>query len=380
MKKQFTLLLFSIVLLTTYSCGIVSHILNEGNNEKTGVENFEINENKIILKAKLDGVEYDWLYDSGFTSSALMDTIGVINKKTSNLGSIKLPDGNKLKSEFISALIENDFMQIENKMFSILPKRKKSLCGSNLLETGLKGIIGSDVFSDKGSTIEINFEENQLKVLDEEEIENYKNAYGNPIKAEFKNGHFYPVLSINEKEYSFFFDTGYSGFLMLDYANHKELNLDSSLKLEGVMYQTIVGETVEGVNIFSTNNTIDFEGIELLSVVESSSTIKDRYNMGLKFIKNFNWLIDYSKKEAYIKLIDEKGVNQDLPKVSYKAHINDKDELYILSRNVNNKEFKVGSIIQSVDGQQVNSNTICEILKTLNATEDWNTLDIEFKE
>ena len=371
----YTLCLLFFVLT---SCIAIKQIRNRGENTKTGKQSFEIKNNAIILDTKLDGTSYQWMFDTGSTFSVISDTIGLKNKKIGKLpiGGAKLPDGSKLKTRFVTGDIENDFLSIEHQVFTMIPQTEPEECKETPYTR--KGIIGSDIFFIDGALAELNFDENQISILSETDFDNrIKDGYS-PIEASFKHGHVYLPIKAGGKTYEFLMDTGFTESIMLPFEDQENIKYYNSMEMEGSVYKTIKGFVPNDRVIYSENVDVVFAGIPMKTLTASSLQAKNLKNVGIKFIKNFNWLIDYGSKKVYIKPVAKQPESPKLPEISYKIKaINDK--IIILARNIKNTEYPVNSEITSVNDVLVNKENKCQILKQLNDTKDWKTLKIEIK-
>ena len=370
----------------SFSCTGLEQLSNQGQNTRLGKQSFEIKANKIMLEARLDSVSYQWRFDSGSTLSGISDTIGLKNKKVGKIPIVgaKLPDGNKFKEQFVTGNIENGFMSIKNKAFLMTPQMKPDNdCGeiSGELTYTPKGIIGWDVFSNNDeSFVELNFDKNEISTLSKSDFNSrVKDGY-KPAEATFDEttGHIYLPVKVGQKTYKFLFDTGYTGTIMPPFADKENLKSYHSMEMEGSFMKTLGGTVSDDRAFFAEDADVLFAGNPMKITTQSFSRFKEEYkNVGMIFIRNFNWLIDFNNEKVYIKPVIQKPENLKFPS-DYKVRIIN-NKIFIIARNIKNTEYPVNAEITSVNDVLVNKENKCQILKQLNDTKDWKTLKLEIK-
>lgn len=92
--------------------------------------------------------------------------------------------------------------------------------------------------------------------------------------------------------------------------------------------------------------------------------------LGLQFIKQYDWVIDFVHKEVYFKKHDVISDNQNLHVSFYNMSYfvaKEKDILYISRINENYTKYQLGAIIKSVDGTLVTKENICEMKSLVNS-------------
>ena len=149
---------------------------------------------------------------------------------------------------------------------------------------------------------------------------------------------------------------------------------DKKLELEGSLFQTISSHT-SGSEIVYEKMPITFGSYNLEAKVNVSTSIKAQ-NIGIDFIKAFDWLIDYNNNKVYIKRnqnLIESMLNR---KISYYAKVN-QEKLLIVIKEKSQTQYQLGDQIISVNGQKVTTENQCELQDLLNKTDDWNSLQLE---
>ena len=98
-------------------------------------------------------------------------------------------------------------------------------------------------------------------------------------------------------------------------------------------------------------------------------------NMGMEAIKQFNWFINFTTKEVFIKknTVLSKEIKV---KKTYFTTIN-KDKILVIAKIKGNNKYNIDDEITSVNDQKVTPENICEMQNLLNKTEDWSSLKLE---
>jgi len=107
-------------------------------------------------------------------------------------------------------------------------------------------------------------------------------------------------VTINDVEYKFKMDTGYNGSFSIPYK--KDLNFldETHQSFEGNLYRTLSGTTKNTTDYFFNDKTIAFQSTQYKTTITVSQSIKAQ-NVGMGFIKGFNWIIDAKNKKLYVK-------------------------------------------------------------------------------
>jgi len=214
-------------------------------------------------------------------------------------------------------------------------------------------------------------------------ISNYKNerlnelisnGY-NEIKSEFKDRWLSIFVTINGVEYKFKIDTGYSGSFTVPFK--KDLNFlnEEHQSIEGNLYHTLSGTTKNKTDYFFNEKALVFNNSNYKSALTVSQSIKAQ-NVGMGFIKGFNWIIDFKNKKLYVK---KNGLELDT-KSGYTSKymvVAENHKLKIMAKNALETKYNVGDEITAINNTKVTPENICEMQDILRKTEDWNTLNIE---
>jgi len=376
------ILIYIFAFTTFTSCNSLKIINNQKITSKSDTLNFELKNNIMILSVELADSTYDFFFDTGATPFVLHDTTIIKNyyrTEKYNFGIAMMAGSTKAFDKILLDLNTEMFSATNQLVPVIIPE--KNQCSDNL---SYKGIIGAKYFNTEPlKIVKFDFDSKKVILINETEInENLKTGFAE-IKSEFFfMGYFVKIfLTITGVEEPFLFDTGNSVVSLL-------LNADSKIKLDaGIEYTGAILKGADHIlndknrNTFYENIPVNISGQQIYSVVMSSDfyQLKDN-NVGLSFISQFNWIVDYKNEKVYFKknsLNDE--ISKSPVKKQYKATDNGSGEIIIAYKLKELTEYNVGDKLLSVNGVKITKENECEILNLLNNTEDWKTLTIEIE-
>jgi len=330
----------------------------------------------LYVNGEIDGVKAKLIFDTGATRSVLND-INLIGGK-----SILNADNHKTLNKVKGVEgIEFSLLQYKTKSFSINTFKSKNKylfvfnqqqihnCNSKL--NVKNGILGLDAFYNSETPVLLDYENNTIKILDSiPEMSNYAN-----IDTIIKNNRIVLISEINNKKIELLFDTGNSGYVLLSESH----------------FNTEADEIIESISL-TANNTLRFptqelyfnKSIDIGGINDSHNyiTVIDDFKsngVGLQFINQYNWIIDFKNKKLYAKKI------KDYPGSNLKKLINHvkyisiefNNELIIAHKQDPSNRFQIGAIIISVNNIKVTKENICEIQDMLNKEKDWSIFKIE---
>ena len=119
---------------------------------------------------------------------------------------------------------------------------------------------------------------------------------------------------------------------------------------------------------------VTFGSFNLEAKLNVSTSIKAQ-NIGIDFIKAFDWLIDYNNNKIYVKRNQNSIESVFKRRVMYYAKVK-AEKLEIVVKEKSQTKFNLGDEIVSVNGQKVTAENQCELQDLLNRTEDWNSLQL----
>lgn len=370
--KTFTII-FGFLLFV--SCKTIKQISNEEIFVKTGCEQLSFEGKIPIFSVELDNKKNAFIFDTGATISVLLDSTIVDDfseKDFSKFGSAKGADGKKVFNKRFTTNFKSNVFESSNKVLTFInmptngcEKRKKNY----------KGILGLDVFFENNLSLQLDFTNNKVCNITSQQLQqDLADGQYQLLKSKCKMNQITVYLNIEGKEYPFKLDTGYTGNIIMPYDEKLNFKNENKITLEGSLFQTISSHTT-GKEFIYEKTPIVFGSYNLQAKVNVSTSIKAQ-NIGIDFIKAFDWLIDYNNNKVYIKRNQnpiESVLNR---KISYYAKVN-QEKLLIVIKEKSQTQYQLGDQIIAVKGQKVTTENQCELQDLLNKTDDWNSLQLE---
>ena len=358
------------------SCKAIKLINSQKITTLKNISNMTFVGKTLSLDVKVDSVNTSFLFDTGAMASIILDTSVVKNfasKKKFDFGSTVGANGVKIKNSLFSVSLNSVLFKSENKVTTFINK-PKSFCSSQKQVT--TGIVGLDVFFNDDLTLFLDFSNKKISNVDESDVQDIKNRNQMElIESECKNNKIFIFLNINDVKCKFKLDTGYNGNIIMP-ANDK-LKIDKknlSFELEGAVFNTVSTST-NGSELFYENVSLRLGNFDLLSKLNISTTIKAQ-NIGIDFIKSFDWLIDYNNNKIYIRKNQNDLEKTYTEKINYYSKIINGKIIVIVKEKSSNK-YSLGDEISIINYQKVTTENICDMQKLLKETKDWNTLNLE---
>ncbi|WP_309642262.1 hypothetical protein [Flavobacterium sp.] len=366
---------YLLLLLTLSFCSTIKQLSNQKIAENTGCSTIVLDGKKVLLDMEIDHVKTKFLLDTGAGFSVLVDSTIVKdfqNKEFGSLGSAKGADRKKIKNRFFTVELNCDLFKSESKVLSFInmPTNK---CAQG--KKSYTGILGIDTFFNEDYIMQLDFTNNKVCNINGQQFQqNLSNNQYQLLKSKCKRNQIFVYLNIEGKEYPFKVDTGYTGNIVMPYDDNLDFKNEKKMELEGSLFQTISSHT-NGHEVIYEKMPVVFGSYNLQAKMTVSTSIKAQ-NIGIDFIKAFDWLIDYNHNKVYIKRNQnpiESNLNR---KVSYYAKVN-QEKLLIVVKEKSQTKYQLGDEIITVNGQKVSAENQCGLQDLLNKTDDWNTLQLE---
>ena len=378
MKDRFFLsgMLFSIAIIT--GCKSYKYSIQEDVRENFACQKIDLINNQVLIHTALDGRPQTLKLDMGASSSVIFDTSVIQNyylKDKSSFGGARGAANVKMKIKRLPLSISDSLFSSPNKVFTVIengPFSKKD-CDTSTYNCGLYGL---DFFKKNKLTILLNFEQNEICNLKADEFAKLAENGFIEIKSDFKRQNITLYITINGIEYPFVFDTGFNGALVMPYNENLNFLNDPHISAEGFEAKTVEGIT-SGFTEYYEEKPVLIGTQQYSTLIMMSHSLKVK-NIGMSFIKGFNWLIDFKNNKIYFKRNGTEQHAKLTKAVKYIATIVN-DKIIIAVRNINFKEYKIGDEIVSVNGQIVKNENKCALLKVLNESGDWKDLKIVTK-
>jgi len=365
---------FFVLIFFIFGCSNTIKLVDAFDNEKIEFiknkqEKFSIDGYGIpTINININNKKFNFIVDTGAGMFLFFDKsyIETFNKNKENyfpfpkVASVKTPDKKDVKFKaFIIDSIKTNIFKAKNKVSMIMNNKFiKNFCNKR---KEIAGIVGNDIFYSATNPIFFNFNDSIISLADKElyksgfkKIESKFSSLDNKIKLK---------LFINNDEYWFIFDTGYSGTLHL---NKPELK-NTKYTIEEIKVFVDGKPKIHKIDVFNNVKIKLAETINLEGQIESSENVK--FNLlGIKFMKNFDWIIDYKNKKVFFrpnnKFPSIKQLLNNRLKFKYATKIIN-GKLVISSKPINDDKYNIGDIIMSVDNTNINKDNICSYQQSL---------------
>ena len=347
-------------------------------------QSFTLDNNEMIIDLTINDKKGKFLLDFGAMTSVITDSIYlnslILNqdnysssRKITGASGIEI-NSNKYISDSINSSIINGKKYIFKHLVIKNPNNISQI-SCNEIDQKKVGIIGFDVFKNAAQPILLDFEKNVIKVLNQNySIEGY--LLMNAKIPTFVGSKLTIPFLVEGENIDFLFDTGNNGSFFIK----EDQNKIPSSKIKQV-FETYMG-TVGNISIEKITNydnvNIKHENIIDISTKLSSFPKLINNTVGIAFIKNYNWILDFKNGNVYCKKIN----NNNLDEVQQKSIVSGvlDNKLLVVYKNISvQNKLSVGDQITSVKNIKVTLENICELNKLLNKTEDWSGLSIVIK-
>ena len=382
--KRLRLIVLNIILivlvgLSAASCKLIKLVGNlqkESRHFNSGYQDFQYIDNQIILETIFaDGIKRNLLFDLGAsTNHIFLDTSLsqlIENKKPYyGLNKVKSADGIAQKQPYyhFGTLINNSF-SIENSFILTTQRPDPYACMK------LSGILGAknfapDLKGKNNKVVIIRMQDSTLAILDTlPSLDNWI-----PIEARFlKTSHIKIALTISDKKYWFFFDTGFNGSFLISretYKNtiDKQVTAPNESKTYGYITNTLHGPRYDTIltRIINPNivNGLMADSIPAISIEAVNLNI-----VGMEFIRRYNVMVDYQNQRLFMQA----NPNYKPPVPSFfiskgfKVKNTENEKILIINLTINSPAekagLKIGDQLIKINNTVANQGNNCETLK-----------------
>jgi hypothetical protein len=387
---------YSAVFVLFCSCGVIKyidyHLTESRMNKKTetvyyyGKKSPFILENKrIFISCKVNDTTLFLFYDSGLTTGFYEQIPAnvrfpkckrTIKNTTQTYSSSNVSVKNGLKYYNIESDFFN-FKKFVGELISISNNTVTPLC---VLSNANMLCLGLYTFPKRNDVMLLNFSDTSIAILDSTIA--YDTTDFMLIKSHFEGNKIKVCVTVDSIDYYFLFDTGAGGFLFLpkykerkrvcsngicdyiyshlQYEKHKK---DNDVSITGFWAKDASGMVNDTV-ITQQTNTITMGRLDLIEgnlLYTKKSTLPI---MGMAFISHFDWIIDRHNKKLYAKKI-KVFEYEDYFSSHYATVILD-TTLQISLLPIGETKYQLFSIIDSVNGEKVTIDNICQMKELLN--------------
>lgn len=371
MKK----IIYLLSITSFWSCTTIKQFKNQEIKSLTNCTNIILDKKLVFLNTQIDNKNVLMLFDTGATMSVIFDSTAINDfqqKKLGALGTVTGADQKTADLKTFTASFKNELFESNNKVFAYL---KKDLLKCQI-ENKFKGVVGLDVFFKNNNSLYLNFSNNTVCNIDE--LEKNKNEF-TKIKSKCTSNKIFIYITIDEREYEFKLDTGFSGTFSIPYNKDTNFNKYNSIIFEGKLFSLATAIT-NGEEHFFEKVPIKIGDFDLTSKILVSKTIKNQ-NVGIQFIKVFDWIIDYKNNDVLIRknnnLVESENNKNAFQFIT--SIDNETEKLVITAKQKNSTKFNLNDEIISIDNNAVTPENICEMQNLLNSTTNWDDLKIEIK-
>ncbi|AZB31651.1 MULTISPECIES: aspartyl protease family protein [Chryseobacterium] len=321
-----------------------------------------------IIKVKVDGKEYDFLFDTGAQVSALNSTAfknqKIIDSKT--LGDISRIIKNV---DIAQSSIEIDKIGFNNlkMVYMDLSAMDSVLCHNNL-----DGIIGRDIM--KNYSIEINTDQKKINFyekLSDVNLSGYKKIKL-PNTEEPK-----VLLKIGNQKRYVLIDTGSNGKLVIsDYKLDKLFDKEKYSVFLSQGSSTGAHGRVQAIKkqYYLSNINFKMGNLELENQQLVASDFDDN-NLGFTFLKQFNIILNLNDNSLYVIEGKQNAVNI-VPSFAFVSNYHRETGDWVISKiKLEVKNLHLGDIIYEINGEKLPP----DALPCNNKMEDFFELQKEIK-
>lgn len=340
------------------------------------IQDFKIIKDLMIVMPVVEGVSLPFVFDTGASVTVITDTTIIKDfhkRELSSFGKATFADGQMKKN--VALTIDNfdtEIFKIKSKMVILIPV-EKPICDT----LRYRGIIGSDVFwnLERSQKVVIDFDKSSIEVKNEDQInkklsiEDYE-----LVNAEFKNYNIFLNLNINGQSYKALFDTGFSGFFVLP---NGPFDAKKSFTILGNYFST-ANSDISGRTDFYEKIPFEMGNMSCFgNVIVANASIPSNI-VGLKFIKNFNWIIDYQNEKIYAKR-NSNTVSTYFDEIKNNYIKLEDNSIKISAIKEGSSQYTLNSEIIKVQNSPVTNMNICDMKKLLTSISDWEKLQVIVK-
>ena len=329
------------------------------------------NSRQMLMKAEINDVEDTVLFDSGSSIAAVLFYTDENKPKGMRFYKVPLMGADKtakVQTTYIPVTIKHNMYVCElfgNAMLlepSHFCDKEATINRYNIL--GFKG-ISTGCYS-------IDFTKNQIYAMNHFQIDSTQYL---PVKCKFESDLLFVYPTINGFEYECVFDTGNGQGILIQDAQRVENHTEKDLLYEGSYGKAVGGVTESQRFIIAPDTKVGFaEHEETLPVMFMEKSLAFN-NVGLQYLKRFDWIIDdyYNKVYARPHVAD----TMELGEVVHYGLVTADGTLKIATRLIDGNEvFNISDRIISVNGETINEDNICYYYDLLTTQNDWSEFEI----
>ena len=341
---------------------------------------FVLHSNRILLPCVIDGKADTLFFDTGYNGN-LQEQISSPDSfpmKPILTQSYTTFSGKKWIKRGLSVhTVETPWVEIKNHVCMVICNnfQIKEYCeGKGKMDYRL---VGLSMLPNYYQTLCLNFSDSTIQILDSNTIYDTTGYHRVPALFCSRDGtQHYNIpritLQIDSQDVDFLFDTGAGLCLAVKgYASHAKENDIACTGKIGRDASGIVTDTTYLQSAYIPTFSNDTDSVWICYMQNISLNV-----MGLEFISCYDWIIDRKQEKMFAKRVAYKNCN--IHEVPLYGVGTDNDTTLIITRvpYPNPNGYPIGSIISTVNGENVSKDNICEMKRLLSSTVDWSTLKI----
>ena len=295
---------------------------------------------------------------------------------------IRMKDSSKQSTVYKIGLkyyyMESDFFHFNNMVGIVTSVLSDTIIPMCMSEKKITEFLIGREFSGTKNAMLLSFSDTTITLFDAQHV--YDTTGFTPMKLFNSCRGFSVGLTLDSVEYAFVFNTGYEGalglpqhkkyqecaivegkaqcvFFDVQYEKHKK---EKDLCVARCREQNAL-KTIIDTLILQQTNTISMGDLDAISGDIRYAKGFSRPVMGMGFIAHFDWILDIDKGKIYAKKI----LNIDSFFNPYRVSIFE-NSLQISSAPLGEPEYQLFSIIDSVNGEKINTENICQMKEILN--------------
>ncbi len=326
-----------------------------------------INESPVML-----------LFDTGAQRSVISDlkAIGgeeILNsEKYKSMSTVVLPNGNKVKLGLLKLdSLSINSVQSKNRKLMVVTQQQQFQCrDTDHIQN--QGYYGIENLSEAALPVVLDYSNNTMSLIATPDMNGFKE-----VDAFFKRNHIGVRLTIKGTPINLLFDTGNTGGIILvkDKLPFKDLNIDYEADVlnllgdQSLAFLKMARTDLDDV----TSGELSFKRLGVMLTNDIT-----HHNMGLEFINQFDWIIDFKNKRLYARphQVQSLTPSYDRVPIPYLV-VPSNNQLMISYRKTNTGSFQIGDVIVQIDDSPITSENICYWFETLNRTSDWSKYNIK---
>lgn len=367
MKKK--ILMFSILLTFINSCEKIRNIVSAATKDETTAKNgkmsFSVVNDKMIITSLISSQKVDLIFDTGASNHSLNDSLLFVkdenNQRLKIKTSAKTADG-EVKTYIGNINIETNIVSGKNSVASYLPF-DFGFCRN------YKGLFSPGYIVESEKQMFLNFKENYVEVGDNFDLKSYEEI---PMRKKL-SGMIEVKMKVDNKENWYTFDTGADTPFIQKFENNKYKS-DNYIGLGGVS-GIAKNKKIPIRDISFYRNVPVMLNKHLYYSDIANGKVVSNANLGLRFIKKFNWIFDFKNNKLYFKKLNTSKIIEPRTDINYGAKDID-NKLVVFLKKPNQKLFNLGDVIVKYNNVFVTSENICAIKDELNNIKEWKNLNL----